>query len=82
MVAKWSKALSQIQVERMPVVYFDQLSGAVRTRKQVELLFSVIFKLFVLFIFTPYLLISGVKSLKKVQKISQAAVLTKERGHK
>ena len=31
---------------KMPVVYFDQLLGAVRTQKLVKLLFSAIFNLF------------------------------------
>ena len=38
--------LLQVEILCSPVVYFDQLLGAVRTQKLVEILFSAIFNLF------------------------------------
>ena len=50
--------LEQLWATKKSVVYFDQLSGAARTRKLFETFFG--------FIFRRFLLISAVKSLKKL----------------
>ena len=66
---------TKIAKSRLIVVYFDQLSGAARTRNLVETLFFSRFQPFLfisrhfqffLFIFRHFLLISAVKLLKKV----------------